>query len=260
MADELSQGVVSEDTCLAHLGPLLEGLTAPWPRRGHSLLELGCGGGAALERMWAFGFDVTGLERVPHQLELARARFGGRADFLLGAYDAAPFDDSAFDYVLLCTVFEHLPRHATAPVVAEAVRLASKSVLCIFPNSWSLARMASGLPGWLRARLCGAHVLAKGQNPLALLRQLRRCGTGRRYVMRGILPGPGCTWSAETRLGKYVNTRLLPGPFGSYVGLRMDMAPAVGVTGLPLRVARLTMARTSSVATRTAVRTLPEPD
>ena len=248
-----------DEQCLAHMGPLVQGLTASWPRRSHTLLELGCGDGKALDLLWPFGFDVTGVEHSPQLLAQARTRFGYRGDFHLGPCDDAPFDDQSFDYVLIFTAFFHLKNSEMDAVLAEAVRLASKGVLCIFPNAWSLARLASMLPGRARSRLCGSHALATGYNPFTILRQIWRLGAGRHWNMRGILPGPGATWSAETRFGKAMNSRLLPGPLGAYVGIRLDVLPLAGMTGLPLRVkaARL-MAGTSPVATRNAAQGLPE--
>ena len=248
-----------DEQCLAHMGPLVQGLTASWPRRSHTLLELGCGDGKALDLLWPFGFDVTGVEHSPQLLEQARARFGCRGDFHLGPCDDAPFDDQSFDYVIIFTAFFHLPNNELETLLAEAVRLASKSVLCIFPNAWSLARLASMLPTRARSRLCGSCTLASGYNPFSVLRQIWRLGAGRHWIMRGILPGPGATWSTETRFGKTINNRLLLGPVGAYVGIRLDVLPPVSMTGLPLRVkAAQLMAGTSPVTTRNATQGLPE--
>lgn len=90
---------------------LLQNVLSPWPRRGHSLLEMGCGDGLFLEFFWQAGFDVTAIDRASPLLDAARLRLHGRADIQAGALDALPFADNTFDYVSITTP---LPMSMTA--------------------------------------------------------------------------------------------------------------------------------------------------
>lgn len=80
---------------------LLQHALSPWPRRGHSLLDMGCGDGLFLEFFWQSGFDVTAIDRASPLLDAARQRLHGRADIQAGALDSLPFADNTFDYVAI---------------------------------------------------------------------------------------------------------------------------------------------------------------
>ena len=55
---------------------LLQGVIAPWPRRKQKLLDIGCGTGMFLEFFWSCGFDLTGMDKSPDMLSLAREKIG----------------------------------------------------------------------------------------------------------------------------------------------------------------------------------------
>lgn len=71
---------------------LFQHLISQWPRRGHTLLDIGCGAGIFLEMLWHYGFDVTGLDTGTDLLDMARERLGNRAEFQLGRPEHLPFD------------------------------------------------------------------------------------------------------------------------------------------------------------------------
>lgn len=66
---------------------------------GVSLLDVGCGrGGPSVDLARRFGFDVTGVDLVGHNVTLARqnaARAGIDADFLVGDAEALPIADDS---------------------------------------------------------------------------------------------------------------------------------------------------------------------
>lgn len=217
---------------LPRLSLLVQHLSADWPRRGRSLLEIGCGDGRVLEILWTLGFDISGLEHDPASLEEAGALLGGRADIRLGAYDHLPYEDDSFDYVVLVRVFGQHPD--VGALLREAVRVGARSMLLIFPNTWSLAWVSTRLP-WLERPRMTAY------NPLSMLQNLRRACPGCGFRLRSILPGPPGTWGTRS-LWRYGNDKLLPLPFGAFVGMRLDRTPQAPVTGLPLRVKASRMA------------------
>jgi len=211
---------------LSHLSLLVQHLSADWPRRGRSLLEIGCGDGRVLEILWTLGFDISGVEHDPDSAGLACALLGDRADIRIGAYDHLPYEDDSFDYVVLVRVFGQ--HHDVNALLREAARGATRSMLLVFPNAWSLAWVAARLP-WREQPRMPAY------SPFAIVRDLRRVCPGHGLRIRSILPGPPGTWAAHS-LWRYGNNRLLPLPFGAFAGIRLDFMPQTPFTGLPLRV------------------------
>ena len=51
---------------------LLQAVLAGWPRRGHKLLEVGCGTGLFLEMLYQMGFDITGMDNSTEMIMAAR--------------------------------------------------------------------------------------------------------------------------------------------------------------------------------------------
>lgn len=76
------------------------------PRAGDRVLELGCGTGALLALMPA-GVDYLGVDLDERYVEAARARYGGRAEFVHA--DAATYrPDREFDLAVAYGVLHHL--------------------------------------------------------------------------------------------------------------------------------------------------------
>ena len=96
---------------------------------GRTVVDLGCGLGGYSKVLGERGFDVRGFDVVPEYVERAR-ELGVRADVYDG--DRLPLDDDSVDTVILLEVIEHL--EDPAPLLAEARRVASQSVLVTTPN------------------------------------------------------------------------------------------------------------------------------
>jgi len=112
---------------------LLLGLLEPRP--GERLLEVGCGRGRRLAIFRNRGLDVMGLESVPALIEAARRKLG--PDLVqAGDLDDLPWDDNAFDLVLLgnCLAYVKNPESA----LGEAGRVARRRVVVemVNPYSW----------------------------------------------------------------------------------------------------------------------------
>lgn len=73
---------------------------------GDTVLDVACGSGNVALTAWHAGADVTGVDLVPGMLDLARenAAITGAEDieWREGEIEQLPFDDDAFDVVLLC--------------------------------------------------------------------------------------------------------------------------------------------------------------
>ena len=257
---------------------LLQKLLSPWPRRGHSLLEVGCADGQFLELFWQSGFDVTGLDRHSPLLAQARQRLGCRVDIQVGAADALPYDDNAFDYVALMAplpaartaLVDAMAEGEEAPgvspardILREAVRVAAKGVMLRCWNPCSLAGL------WRQRWLCPARAAdqpaAPGNRPgnrpdsrpgpaadkpalwlgwrdyCALLRALAPDSTLR---TRSTLLGPPPTWKEHSLLRR-LNCQEVPLPLGAVFFLRLTLGPRPPFTALPLRIPSLGIKNTA---------------
>lgn len=197
---------------------LLEAMVSGWPRRGHSLLEVGCGPGLFLEVLWEAGFEVSGLDASAAMLKAARSRLGQRADFHLGRAEHLPFEDKEYDFVVLITVLEFCDDPAEA--LAEAVRVARKGVLVGLLNRYSIYRLTHGIH-WPGSR---SSMLRRGcwQSWLEVLRLLQQAAGKRPHKSRSVLPGPMCSWR-DSRVLSLCNRWLYPPFVGAFTMVRYDL-------------------------------------
>lgn len=211
---------------------LLQHVMSRWPRRGCSLLDVGCGTGLLSEFLWQGGFDLSCLDQSPAMLERAHARLGHRAAFHTGTAEHLPFDDRAFDYVSLLNVPEHLKDPHAA--LTEALRVAARGVVLGFLNACSLARIAQSCPG------ADPLPLPNGPRWLGLktLCVLARSASGAgRLSFGSVLLGPPSTWKTGGARD-FVNNLRLPLPLGAYAALSVMHGPGLTLTPLPLRIGK----------------------
>lgn len=196
-------------------------MLSAWPRRGRTLLEVGCGIGLFLHALWEAGFDVTGVEHNPALLAAARDRVGDRADLHLAPCDHLPFPDRHFDYVATigCT--------PTSIRLEEALRVSAKGVLVVFCNHASLAGSLNQLSD--NDCIFPPHTAQATCWPLSS--RLRRLAGGGRIVQRSILLGPPITWRDVWPL-RFFNNAITFLPFGAWHAVRLDRSPAKGMTPL----------------------------
>jgi ubiquinone/menaquinone biosynthesis C-methylase UbiE len=76
---------------------------------GDRLLDVGCGGGAFLQRALETGCTGAGLDHSREMVRLARARLKGTAHVVEAKAEAMPFDDGAFTAVSCLVAFFFFP-------------------------------------------------------------------------------------------------------------------------------------------------------
>ena len=108
-----------------------ESLAALGLRPADSLLDVGCGTGAAVREAAATIERAVGVDLSPGMIDRARALGAGlgNAEFVAGDSEALPFGDGEFTAVLCTTSFHHYPRpevalREMARVLAPGGRLA----------------------------------------------------------------------------------------------------------------------------------------
>jgi SAM-dependent methyltransferase len=115
-------------------------------RAGATILDVGCGSGADLQRI-AEDFahlrpSLHGVDLVPSRIEQARSLLP-QARLRVAGGDHLEYDDNSFDLVLACTVFSSILDASLARSVArEMTRVARDDavILCYdmrYPNPWN---------------------------------------------------------------------------------------------------------------------------
>lgn len=97
------------------------------------VLDIGCGGGLASERMAALGYRVTGVDLSEGSIETARrhAKASGVAvDYRIGSAFELPAADGSTDLVVISDVLEHL--HDLPLATAEMARVLRPDGLVVF--------------------------------------------------------------------------------------------------------------------------------
>ena len=239
---------------------LIAHMLTSWPRRNHSMLDMGCGSGHFLELFWNAGFDVTGVEEREECLKLSREKIGQRAALRQSNLEHLPFDDNDFDFVTIVTALERVKN--PEKVLREAFRVATHGVLVLFFNSWSLYRFEQLLNmgcGKKEATLKTDMVLSPavegdGENgvgngkflddghegacffqpplwlsPSRLCRMILHESGRRPSAFRSTLFRPSWFWRSEDpprwSLGR---TNIFP--FGAVAAFRVDLSPLSGTT------------------------------
>jgi SAM-dependent methyltransferase len=135
------------------------------PLDGESVLDVGCGYGHFLGVLASLGADPSrlhGIDLVPERVEAARHRHPG-IDFRVGNGAELPFEDGAFDLVLLFSVFTSIldpaMRRGLAAEVTRVLRVGGAILWYDFrydsprnPNVRGVGRaeIDRHFPGWPR--------------------------------------------------------------------------------------------------------------
>lgn len=90
---------------------------------GIRILDVGCGSGGLARLLAEEGAEVTGIDPNPQALTAARTLVPA-ARFEAASAEALPFEDAAFDVVLVVNALHHVPLHAMDRALAEAGRVA----------------------------------------------------------------------------------------------------------------------------------------
>ena len=191
-------------------------LTLLDPKWGETVLDVGCGTGATLQRLADAGLRVAGVDRSPAMLARARRRLG-RIPLVLGDAGVLPFADASFDLVILNTTLEFLDRPEDA--IAELVRVARGRIYIGVMNRWSALAARRRWASWWRgglyqhARFYPLHQMF----PLLAADDV----ANRRWGAVPHLPAPLCRHDAARELA--VAMAGWPNPFAAYLGFAADI-------------------------------------
>lgn len=224
---------------------LLEAALAPWPRRQAPMLEVNCGNGAFLHFLWQSGFDVHGSEADADLRLRAQKRAVPGVEIYAADDQDLPFDNDAFDWVIVHLKTEDAGGIATC--ANEAARLARRGIMITFWNSASLPAIC-----W---RLSHVRTWSPNSAPWWLVwRELNRLGLGPVATM-STLAAPVCAWRRQWNPGGSLSGL----PLGAWCAVRLDIKSGRPVTPLPLRL-NLRLAQPQPLmefAERTETRKIP---
>jgi len=105
------------------------------PLAGERLLDIGCGTGNNLQIFSEKWCSLTGIDASREKLEIARQKYGDRADFVLAESGDIPFSDNEFDIVTIINFLEIADN--PQKVIEEAIRVCRGRVFIGFLNNYS---------------------------------------------------------------------------------------------------------------------------
>ena len=107
-----------------------------------SILDLGSGRGDHSAFLAVHGRHPTLVDFSSDNLRFSRELFnaiGGRGRFCqVDITQPLPFESNSFDVVFSCGVFEYFDRMTVRSILAEAFRVASRRVIIMVPNAFSV--------------------------------------------------------------------------------------------------------------------------
>jgi ubiquinone/menaquinone biosynthesis C-methylase UbiE len=93
------------------------------PAPGASVLEAACGTAANLFLFQQAGWSVSGLDRSPDMLAVARRKLGATARIALGSTQGMPFASGSFDLALIMLALHEMPQPVRLGTLGEMRRV-----------------------------------------------------------------------------------------------------------------------------------------
>lgn len=181
---------------------------------GGKVLDVGCGTGEHLRRALDHELQAFGVEPAPSMLEVARRNVSG-ADIQQGVATALPFNDGAFDLVIMVEVLRYLDRVDTEKALAEARRVLKPGgrLLVTLVNRWAL----DGFYVFQRARSLMKAKEFDAQNPYCLFhtpasatRDLRSAGFDDVRIEGRLLAPLRIAYKLSESFGAWLASKLEP--------------------------------------------------
>ncbi len=181
------------------------------PKRGESLLEVGCGTGHNLEFFKGLSLEVTGIDSSEPMLQMAAKKLGNSVRLSLGQADELRFDDGSFDIVALITLLEFLPN--PKETLREAIRVTRRKVYIGVLNKASLLGVARRVRSRFRKDI---YSQARFYTVWELERMVRGLGEVS-FVWKGVLFLP-LGWQRRChKLDRFLT--LKRNPFSGFLGI-----------------------------------------
>ena len=109
-------------------------------------LDVGCGDGMLACRLADRCDEVTGIDRDPRMIALARAQAHGRTRFIEADFPTYPFEAGSFDFVCANTSLHHMDFAAALTAMARALRPGGRLAVIGLAADRSLADLLAAAP------------------------------------------------------------------------------------------------------------------
>ena len=108
-------------------------------------LDVGCGDGMLAGRLAERCARVTGIDRDPRMIALARSSHGGRATFIEADFLAYPFEAASFDFACANTSLHHMDFAAALTAMTRLLRPGGRLAVIGLAADKSLADLLVGV-------------------------------------------------------------------------------------------------------------------
>ena len=112
---------------------LLVHSVAGWQRRGKTLLDINCGDGRFLKKLWHIGFDVSATEASKNLRLAAGKSLGARAEIVAAEDNDLPYENNYFDWAVLH--IQSTDPQRLVESISEAIRVAELGLAVTFWNT-----------------------------------------------------------------------------------------------------------------------------
>lgn len=108
-------------------GLRLLGLRLFMPKKGMSILDVGCGTGSHLQLYQRYKCDLYGIEPSPAMIAKAREKLGDSANLYPGSAADMPYEDKTFDLIISMLVLHEMKHPTRLAVLNEMKRVLKDS-------------------------------------------------------------------------------------------------------------------------------------
>jgi ubiquinone/menaquinone biosynthesis C-methylase UbiE len=117
------------------------------PSGCRTALDVGCGDGMLARRLAERSAEVTGIDRDPRMIALARAQPQERVQFIEADFLAHPFQPDSFDFVCANTSLHHMDFAAALAAMARVLRPGGRLAVIGLAADKSVTDLLAGAAG-----------------------------------------------------------------------------------------------------------------
>lgn len=187
------------------------------PSSFQRVLQVGCGTGIFLEWFAQLGHQVSGVDSSAAMLNIARLRLPPRILLEQCSPEELPYEDNAFDTVVMMTVLEFADE--PVPALREAFRVARRNVVLGALNKYSIISLRHYLERFWKTSVF-SHARFFSVFELRRLVEVVMAGpVPHRWGTCLTLPYGALRFLRFLECSKYFQWH----PFGYFIGMRVDL-------------------------------------